>query len=179
MTASNPFPPAAPDFSDPLGLLRACHERIFQHCEMLEKLSRHFAEKGADQQFHEAAAKIHRYFSSAAVHHHADEEEDLFPLLARQSPEMIDTVHRLKQDHEQLDALWKELEPLLARPSAIEDAKTFETLAQRFAETNRRHAQKENEELLEIALHILTHEDLKKLGRSMAERRGISPPLTF
>ena len=179
MNTSNPFPSAAPNFSDPLGLLRACHERIFRHCDTLEKLPTHFAEKGADQEFHAAAAKIHRYFCEAAVHHHADEEQDLFPLLARQSLKMADTLLRLKQEHEQLDALWKELEPLLAKPSAIKDPSTLETLTRRFAEANRRHAQKENEEVLDIARHSLNRDELKKLGRSMAERRGVSLPLNF
>lgn len=171
------FPSAAPDYSDPLGLLRACHERIFQHSAMLEKLPRHFAEKGLDQEFCAAAEKIHRYYSTAAPHHHADEEQDLFPLLVRHSLTIADTVNQLKQEHEQLQAQWKELEPLLAKPSSIENPTAFEAQALRFAEANRRHAQKENEEVLEIAHHLLGRDEQIKLGRNMAERRGVSLPL--
>ncbi|MFO7593029.1 MAG: hemerythrin domain-containing protein [Pseudomonadota bacterium] len=179
MNTSNPFPSAAPDFSDPLGLLRACHERIFRHCDTLEKLPTHIAEKGADREFREAVAKIHRYFTTAAKHHHADEERDLFPLLVRRSLDMADTIDRLKQEHEHLDALWKDLEPLLAKPSTIKDPPTLETPARHFAEANRNHAQKENEEILDVVRHLFSNEDIKKLGRSMAERRGVSLPSNF
>lgn len=178
MTANAPFPSTAPDFSDPLGLLRACHERIFQHCEMVERLAQHLAGKGLDQESREAAAKIHRYFSSAAKHHHADEEQDLFPRLAHQSLELADIVHRLKREHEQLDALWERIEPLLAKPFAIEDTAVFQALAQQFAGAYRSHARTENEEVLDIAQHLFGSDELRELGHSMAERRGVSLPTT-
>jgi hemerythrin-like domain-containing protein len=178
MSTNAPFPSVAPDFSDPLGLLRACHERIFQHCEMLERLAQHLAGKGLDQESREAAAKIHRYFSGAAKHHHADEEQDLFPRLAHQSQKLADIVQRLKREHEQLDALWEQLEPLLAKPSAIEDTAAFQALTQRFAGAYRDHARKENEEVLDVAQHLFGSDELRVLGHSMAERRGVSLPTT-
>lgn len=179
MNTSNPFPSAAPDFGDPLGLLRACHERIFQHCDTLERLPPHLSQAGADRDFCTAAARIHRYFSSAAKHHHADEEQDLFPRLARQSPKLADAVQRLTQEHEQLDALWCEMEPLLASPSAINELEGFAALAQRFAAAYRDHAGKENEEILDIAQHILSASELMELGQRMAERRGVSQPVNL
>ena len=30
--------PAAPDFSDPLGLLAACHERMLANCALLQRM---------------------------------------------------------------------------------------------------------------------------------------------
>lgn len=176
MSRDNPFPSAAPDFSDPLGLLRACHERIFKQCDMVENLAAHLADKGPDLEASEAAAKIHRYFSTAAKHHHQDEEQDLFPRLARQSLKLADLIHSLKQEHERLDALWSEIAPLLARPAAIEDAAAFRELAGRFAEAYRNHARKENSEVLEMAQHIFSQDELKQIGRAMAERRGVKQP---
>jgi hemerythrin-like domain-containing protein len=170
------FPPAAPDFSDPLGLLRACHENVFRHCDMVEKLAAHVANTGLDQEAHQAAAQIHRYFSVAARQHHEDEEQDLFPRLARQSLKLAELIHGLKQEHQQLDALWAELEPLLAKPAGIEDAAAFSGLAKRFAEAYRNHARKENSELLEMAQHIFSGDELKLIGQAMAERRGVKHP---
>lgn len=173
MKENTPFPPAAPDFSDPLGLLRACHERVFKHCDTLENLAAHLDDKGLDQDAREAAAQVHKYFSIAGKHHHQDEEQDIFPRLARQSLKLADLVHQLKQDHERLDAMWSQLEPLLARPATIGDTTAFLELAQQYADAYRAHARRENEDLLEMAKHIFGNDELKQIGEKMAERRGL------
>ena len=173
MNENSPFPPAAPDFSDPLGLLRACHERVFQHCDTLMNLAAHLGDKGLDQDAKEAAAQVHKYFSVAGKHHHQDEEQDLFPRLARISLKLADLIHRFKQDHEKLDAIWAELEPLLARPAKIEDTDAFLELAQQYADAYRDHVRRENEDLLDMAQHIFSRDELNEIGEKMAERRGI------
>lgn len=173
MSTNDLFPSAAPDFSDPLGLLRACHERVLQHCELLLKLATHLGDKGVDQEARDAAAKIHKYFSVAGKHHHQDEEQDIFPRLSRVSLKLADRVHRLKQQHQTIDALWGQLAPLLNRPASIEDHAAFKVLAQQLAEAYSDHIRMENEELLDIAQHIFSHEELKQIGEKMAERRGI------
>lgn len=176
---NNPFPSAAPNFSDPLGLLRACHDNIFRHCEMVERLAGYLAEQGPDQPAHETAAKILRYFSTAAKHHHADEEEDLFPRLSRHSQQLAATIQHLKQEHQQLDQLWQQLEPLLSDLTSISDNTAFGELTKRFAETYRCHAEKENADILEQARDVLSDEELKQIGRAMAERRGVALPTGF
>ncbi len=172
----SPFPDAAPDFSDPLGLLRACHERILQHCATLERLVEHLRAHGVDAEARTAAGKIHHYFSTAGQHHHQDEEQDLFPRLARQSLKLADLVHRLRQDHARMDALWQQLGPLLAAPARIDDLDAFAALVADFAALYRSHIARENADLLEMARHILSSDEVKKLGKQMAERRGRSAP---
>ncbi len=173
MNSNELFPPAAPDFSDPLGLLRACHERVLKHCDTLENLAAHIGDKGVDLDAKEAAAQVHKYFSTAAKHHHQDEEQDIFPRLARQSLKLADIVHQLKQDHSHLDAQWEQLAPLLARPATIEDNAAFLELTQQFADAYRAHVRKENEDLLDLAQHIFGSDELNEIGEKMAERRGI------
>lgn len=175
MNPTNPFPESAPDFSDPLGLLRACHERMLAHCARLTRLAAHLQEHGANSEALQAAGTIYRYFTTAARHHHDDEEQDLFPLLAQQSLKLADLVHRLKQDHVELDALWRELEPQLQRPANISDLYGFAQLCERFEAAYQRHIAIENSELLEMARHIFSQAELKKLGSRMAERRGVRP----
>lgn len=172
----SPFPEAAPDFTDPLGLLRACHERIVQHCATLERLVEHLRAHDVDAEARSAAGKIHHYFSTAGQHHHQDEEEDLFPRLARQSLKLADLVHRLRQDHARMDALWQQLAPLLAAPGRIDDLDAFAAQVTEFASLQRSHVARENEDLLEMARHILSSDEMKKLGKRMAERRGRSAP---
>ncbi len=169
---NNPFPSAAPDFSDPLGLLRACHQRILAHGATLERLVEHLRTHGVDSDARKAAGQVHRYFSTAGRHHHQDEEQDLFPILARQSLKLADRVHRLRREHQQMDALWARLGPELERLGNISDLDAFGRLVDEFVEAYRGHIERENEELLDVAQHVLSTEQLKKLGRSMAERRG-------
>ncbi len=171
--SQSPFPEAAPDFSDPLGLLRACHGRIEQHCATLRKLVPHLREQGLDDEARNAMRNIHRYFTSAGQLHHQDEEQDLFPRLARQSLKLADLIHGLRQDHEKMEALWKQLEPLLARPDHIDDKEAFAALVDAFTALYHAHIARENEELLELAHHIFSGDELKKLGNRMAERRGV------
>lgn len=173
MNPTNSFPESAPDFSDPLGLLRACHGRMLDHCARLSRLAAHLQAHGADSEALQAAGSIYRYFTTAARHHHADEEQELFPRLAQQSLKLADLVHRLKKDHLELDALWQELEPQLLRPSHISDPYGFAQLCERFEAAYQRHIAVENSELLEMARHIFSQAELKKLGTSMAERRGV------
>ncbi len=173
----SPFPEAAPDFSKPLALLRACHERILHNCNTLERLLEHLQQHDLDSDARQAAGKIHRYFSTAGQFHHQDEEQDLFPLLARQSLKLADRVHRLRQEHNQMDALWQQLAPLLAKPANITDLAAFASLVEKFTTSYRNHIAFENEEVLEMAEHILSRDAQKKLGAKMAERRGQPAPL--
>ncbi len=173
MNENTLFPPAAPDFSDPLGLLRACHERILKHCDTLERLATHISEQGLDTEAREAAAQVYKYFSTAGKHHHQDEEQEIFPRLSRQSLKLADRVHRLKQEHQAIDTLWEQLSPQLARPTTIQDHDAFTQLARQLAEAYRTHIQQENEELLDVAQHIFGRDELKQIGEKMAERRGL------
>jgi len=171
------FPQAAPDFSDPLGLLKACHGRILNHCETLERLRDHIREKGLDAEARQAIARVHRYFSSAAQHHHEDEEQDLFPRLARQSLKLADAIHRLKLQHTAMAGEWEQLRPMLELPTRITDnPEAFAERVERFTTLYREHIEREEEEVFAPARHSLSEAELRKLGFAMAERRGQPPP---
>ncbi len=172
MDSNHLFPGPAPDFSDPIGLLRACHQRLIAHCDTLERLAAHLIERGYDEEVHQAAAQVHRYFSSAARHHHQDEEQDLFPALAELSPKLADRVQHLRGEHELLDILWAKLEGQLMNPAAIDDVAAFDALSVRFAETQREHVRQE-EELLDTAQSSFNAEQRQRFGRAMAARRGL------
>ena len=47
--AANPLPhAAAPDFTDPLAMLTACHRRLERELATLDRLQRHLPEHGSD-----------------------------------------------------------------------------------------------------------------------------------
>lgn len=166
----------APDFSDPLGLLRACHQRIQAQCETLERIVAHLKEHEVDAQTREACTQVLRYFNTAAKQHHADEEENLYPLLSRQSLKLADIVHRLKQQHSELERAWEDLQARLGKPASLsEDLEAFATTVEHFCHDYREHIALEEEELLFMAQHILGPDELRSLGNAMAERRGQTP----
>lgn len=167
------FPNAAPSFDDPLGMLRACHDRILRNCDTLVRLADHLQRQGPDEDARKAAGQIHLYFSTAGKHHHEDEERDLFPRLVRQSLKLADLIHTLKKDHTEMERLWNELEPLLRRPASIDDIAAFTRLTQDFQAVYLQHIDKENNQLLALAQHILSSKDLREIGAAMAERRGV------
>lgn len=170
---AEPLVPELPDFDDPLGVLRACHERMLSQCDTLQKLPAHIAIHGVDDEARGAINRIVTYFSTSAVHHHQDEEQDLFPLLNRQSLKLADIVHRLKMDHEKLGQYWKQLLPDLKKLAALAENAEFGAHAEAFCEAYRAHISVENKELLSMAQHILSQKQLQEIGRAMARRRGL------
>lgn len=165
------FPEPAPDFSNPLGLIRACHQRMLRHLELLEKVCTHLQSDNMDQQVADAAKQVHRYFTSAAVTHHRDEEDDIFPLVVRTSLKMAQLIHGLKKDHQKLEQLWLQLEPGLGKLQSIESPEDFIQHAQEFCSAYRHHIQVEENEFLNLAQHLLSKQQLEEIGENMEERR--------
>jgi hemerythrin-like domain-containing protein len=161
-----------PGFDDPLALLRACHTRILEHCDLLEQLVAGVQAQGDTTQLRDTARKVSSYFANSARLHHRDEETDLFPLLARQSLKLADLIHALRQEHAQLDTLWTTLETGLKQVTQLDDPDTFVATATRFCELGRQHVQRENMELLPVAASSLSSEQIKDIGVAMAARRG-------
>jgi len=165
------IPDVAPDFSDPIGLLLACHQRMREHCELLQRCAQHLSDNGLDDDSRKAAAQVHRYFSTAAQFHHHDEEDDLFPLLIRSSMKMADIINQLKQQHAEIQTLWQELAPLLARPASIDNPAAFMTLSDEYANMYQKHLAYEEQEFFNTAVHLLSQEQLDRIGHSMKKRR--------
>jgi len=168
------LPTFAPGFDRPLALLRACHERIQRQCATLDKLVTHLREHGLDAEARQAAAEIHRYFTTAGRHHHEDEEQDLFPLLRGAAP-LAPLIAALEADHRRMETLWSQLQPLLAVPDTIRDIESLAKLVQDFNVLYAAHIERENSELLPHAEQLLTGPILAVMGERMARRRGVTP----
>ncbi len=171
MTAS--LIPEIPDFDDPIGVLRACHERMLAQCDTLEKLPAHIAVNGVDDEARSAINKAVKYFSTSAIHHHQDEEEDLFPLLQHQSLKLADMIFRLKQEHEQLVTSWNLLATFFKKSGDLENNPEFISQLQQFCNLYREHIKFENEDVLVMAQHIISQRQLQEMGDAMAQRRGL------
>jgi hemerythrin-like domain-containing protein len=174
--SENELPGNLPGFDQPLALLRACHTRILDHCDLLEAIAARLRDGAVDDAARDAARKVVSYFSTSARLHHQDEDKDLFPLLIRQSLKLAEMIHGLKQAHTELDALWATLEPELKRFPNVTDADAFIDQTGRFCELNREHIKRENMEFLPLADSSLSSQQLKDIGVAMAGRRGVRYP---
>ena len=162
------------DLSHPLTALRQFHQLTDNVCDALDALA-DSAESGADAaSLRGRAGEIQRHFSASSLLHHKDEEEDLFPILARQSLKLADRVHQARRDHERLDHAWEQLGPVLRDAAAIAaDPTAFADQARAFTAMQRSHCHHEEEALFAVAEHILGQKELADLSKSMKKRRGL------
>lgn len=165
---------AAPGFDRPLDVLEACHDRIARQCDTLDKLLTYLPSHGADEQASQAARAVMTYFDTAAVHHHDDEERNLFPLLELAgAPGACDLVETLTLEHDELALLWKRLRPALQQIEQGMVTPLDEGLVRRFVALYRSHLEFENTQVLPLARQLLGRDEIERLGRAMAARRGV------
>lgn len=171
-------PDPAPDFDQPVAVLKHCHSRIRKQLATLEKLLAHLPQHGADEQARQAAQAVLKYFEKAAHLHHDDEEQDLIPMLhAVAQGEDAATLRALApailQDHKDMDAMWQDLHEQL---SAIADGSATQLSAstvQRFSERYLSHMEREESTMAPMAVRLFSPEQMAQLGRAMRRRRGI------
>jgi len=173
-----PKDPSIADFSRPLQLMKACHERIQDQCDTLRRLGAHLPVHGSDAQAQQAASNVMRYFDSAGRHHREDEEQDLFPRLAAaatgQNAERAALfIGQLKSEHVEISQRWLELRDALeqiahggAEPL---DARSVE----QFCDMYGAHMAYEEANLIPLAEQLLDDASIAEIGKAMAERRGI------
>ncbi len=167
-------------FEVPLEMLAACHGRVHQQCELLQRLLPHLREHGVDEQARDAAQRVMRYFDHAGPQHHADEEQDLFPALleALAGSDAVcirDMIQRLTTQHRALERHWagvrEGLQAVLRGDAGALDGDAARGFIDAYAE----HIAYEEAELLPMAARVLADEQLDAVGRAMRQRRGIAP----
>lgn len=170
---------ATPGFDDPIGLLRACHRRIAERLDLLERLPQYVEIHGADASAQSAAQRILNYFERAAEHHHQDEEEDLFPMLrqargrAGWSERVLESLDQLTVEHARLAWRWAQARPsvvALARGQRVQNLRIDELVR-----AYRAHMAVEDSMIFPLATTLLDPAELQRLGTAMQRRRGLTP----
>lgn len=168
---------AAPSFDNPLEMLHACHGKILRQCDTLRKLATHLTSNGCDQQAQQAAQGILRYFDTAGQFHHQDEEEDVFPALRvsadSDKSHLESLLERLLQEHTSMLAAWDALRPVLLQLSQGIQVPLASSMAENFINRYTQHIAVEENELLPVAARLLDSQQQLKIGKHMAERRGV------
>jgi pyridoxamine 5'-phosphate oxidase len=178
------LPDPAPDFDQPIAVLKHCHGRIRKQLATLEKLLSHLpthkAENGgADEQARQAAAAVMKYFEKAAHLHHDDEEQDLIPMLrAVAQGEDAATLQALApvilQDHKDMDAMWQDLHEQLAAIADGSGSQLSAGTVQRFVQRYQGHMEREESTMAPMAVRLFSPDQMARLGQSMRQRRGLA-----
>ena len=168
----------APDFDQPIAVLRHCHDRIRKQLATLDKLLAHLPEFGADEQARQAAAAVLKYFEKAAHLHHEDEEQDLIPMLrAMAQGEDAATLQALApvilQDHKDMDAIWQDLHEQLTAIAEGQSTVLSASAVQRFSQRYLAHMEREESTMAPMAMRLFSPEQMAQLGKAMQARRGI------
>jgi pyridoxamine 5'-phosphate oxidase len=171
----------APDFDQPVAVLKHCHGRIRKQLATLEKLLAHLPEHGADEQARQAATAVLKYFDKAAHLHHEDEEQDLLPmLLAVAKGEDAATLQALApvilQEHKDMDAMWQDLHEQLTGIADGSGTQLSASIVRRFVQSYQGHMEREEGIVAPMALRLFGPDQMARLGGAMRRRRGLEQP---
>lgn len=152
----------------PLDHLMACHRRIEERLETLERAVAALAERREEALAAMQAA--FRFMDSNGVIHTRDEEESLFPRM-----ESSALIQELEAEHREAERIDRELRAAVARVepgdgSAIEDCRV---LVSALCAIYRRHIEQEDNRLLPAARAALSPAALAEVSREMKRRRGL------
>jgi len=171
---------AAPSFDHPLELLHACHGKIQQQLDTLQKLAVHLPVHGCDQQVQQAAQGILRYFDTAGQFHHQDEEENLFPtLLALDTPEKAKVkalIENLLAQHAVMFAAWSDVRAVLVKLAEGVNTPLPQALVEKLVGSYTPHIELKKTKLLSLSTRLLSPQQIMEMGKCMAQRRGAKFP---
>jgi hemerythrin-like domain-containing protein len=173
ITIRTPSPVATLD--SPINHLAACHRRIEERLDTLERVSAHLRSNTKDALA--AIQSAFQFFDSSGVNHTADEEESFFPRLsAHLAPDERQFLADLEAEHSHADALYGELKNHVANmadPPTGFDQNRYAELALRLCTLYRRHIQNEDARFPRIAAQTLSAADLEAISLEMKQRRGL------
>jgi len=171
------LPRPLPDFSQPIELLKACHQRIRSQCDTLRNLVEHMAANGCDAQARQAAEAVRRYFDTAARLHHEDEEDDLLPRMMSaatisRGSRLTRLVADIATEHRAIEKEWTEMRAALQEISAGENIPLDPLDVDRFVKLYHAHIATEEANVFPLAEMLLSRDDFAEIGAAMAQRRG-------
>lgn len=176
--------PLTPNFDDPIGALKACHVRIEQRLQMIERACEVFqnGDWKRKQEAAEALTPAVAYFTTGGVKHTEDEEVSLFPRMRphlTSGDEAVAVMKSLESQHREGESFVEELKDIVERLTtppfefAEEDIQRLESVSRNMGRHYRPHTKLEDEFLFPRALDILSEEELTTIGQEMAQRRGV------
>jgi pyridoxamine 5'-phosphate oxidase len=172
----------APDFNQPIAVLKHCHDRIRKQLATLDQLLAHLPQHGADAEAQKAAQAILKYFNHAAHLHHDDEEQNLMPMLQATARDadlalLESLVPGILADHAAMDQDWALLKPQLEQIALGAGTALSSDQVRRFCDAYAAHMVKEEGNIAPMAKRLFSPEQMAQLGSAMQVRRGLTPAL--
>jgi iron-sulfur cluster repair protein YtfE (RIC family) len=175
-SAVSGFQDPATDFSDGLKVLLAYHERFLVEGQRLVTFAPTLAQHGLDEAAAAQALRLAEWYESAMPLHHRDEERALFPRIVNRSFLIDGMIERLALDHDEIEAAWGQLAPLLRHPEQIANPKRLSQVAHPFEKLLREHIVRENEDFFPKLETFLPSDRRHDIGLDMARLRGRQLP---
>lgn len=175
---------ATGDFDRPLEVLRLAHERVRRMVEMLVLLREHLLEHGADSRGVVTARAIREYFEQEWPLHLQDEELDMLPRVQARlrnrttvgAASVRETIDAVLEQHKAFEPLLARILVLLRDIEAGTAQRLHEPAVTAFIQLYRIHIALEEDVLGPAFARLLTPEDLRSIGGSMAQRRATGLP---
>lgn len=153
--------------SRPLDHLKACHRRIEERLDTLERIAAHIDTNRGEAV--EALQRVFAFLDSSGALHTDDEEESVFPRLTPKLERAeMSFVAGLDHDHTTAHQLYTELKQLAA---ADDFGAPFRGVIERLVAHYRRHIAKEDEVLDSLCREKLTPPELAAISQEMVARR--------
>ena len=174
--------PHIPDFTNPLGLLVHCHERIEAQLRSLERAAE-ILRAGDTQALPEVFLTVDvacTHFAIAGVKHTEDEEVSLFPRLREQGgsagQEALAAISELESQHRSAERLHAQFDSLignLRRDGSAEEKELdrFGDMVAELTKLYRPHILLENNFVFPVAARVLPVSAIHALGEEMRNRR--------
>ncbi|MRW92445.1 pyridoxamine 5'-phosphate oxidase [Duganella sp. FT80W] len=179
---SNALIDTAPDFSQPIAVLKHCHDRIRKQLQTLQNLLAHLPKHGADIDAQKAAQAVLKYFNNAAHLHHEDEEQNLIPMLQATARDadatlLAELTPGILEGHQQMDRDWSIIKSQLEQIANGTHSTLSASDVARFCDTYAAHMVVEEGNIAPMAKRLFSAEQMAQLGSAMQVRRGITPAL--
>jgi len=160
---------------EPLRHLTACHRRIEERLDTLERVTPHWELRPDDALA--AVRSAFRFFATNGVWHTEDEERSIFPRMReRLNNDEREYLAELERQHDGAEAAYGELCSIVAEfhePASKEWIASYEGAARKLARLYREHIASEDTRLVEIGTRILGEAELQSIAAEMKERRGL------
>ena len=165
----------ASTLDSPIDHLNACHRRIEERLQTLERVGPHLLDRTAEALT--ALQAVFWFFDSSGATHTADEEESFFPRIApKVTAEEQLFLKDLEIEHAKAEAIYDALKAHIAQlttPPTQAEVTRYNELATELCSLYREHIRNEDARFPEIAARILTPADLEAVSREMKLRRNL------
>lgn len=158
----------------PLENFSGCHEGILKHINQLAELAHLLEQDSPPASVPTLARQLERFYQQVILNHHQEEEQELFMAVRTAlHPDPDDLaaakiqIERLTQEHRQIEAWWRQLEPALKKLAKGKQAELDPAIVEQIVTQYSAHALFEETVFLPLSARLLDKNGMSALGLSL------------